>query len=628
MDFRKDINGLRAIAVIAVVLFHFNEKILPGGFVGVDIFFVISGFLMTSIIFKGLVSNNFSILQFYASRAKRIIPALSVLCISLLIYGWFSLVTQDYFDLAKHAASSISFISNIVYWKEASYFSTTSHEKWLLHTWSLSAEWQFYIVYPLILLLLKKTIRENKIRYIILTFTIIGYVLCIYASYKSPVGAFFLLPTRSWEMMMGGLAFLFPLSAKESTKKYIEWTGLILIAISCIVFSSKNMWPGYLSIIPVIGTFFVIASNRKTSIITHGTLSQKVGTASYSIYLWHWPIVVFIYNAGLSSRIEYILTGIASAILIGFISFKTIETRLKKSNIYVISLLIMVPLLWSGMVLYSSGANFTWRAQATSVQNKYLTKYSTNIYANDLVKNETREQCNFFDIELSVSKKSIDPACTQKSGTGGVFLWGDSHAQALSFGLRKHLNGREPFYQVASSACRPHLGGDDETKGEFKKACDQSNIFALKKIEENRPTVVIMAQHDNHEQNNFEKIIVKLKTIGVKEIIIIGPVPQWEPTLPQIIVRRHWDKEQYIDDGGFVSHLFDIDDAMQKKFNNRDDVSYISLLNELCIEKKCLAKLDANNTPLVWDYGHLSLEGSVLTVSRIIAPKLDVLLSK
>ena len=148
-SFRQDINGLRAIAVIAVVLFHFNASWMPGGFAGVDVFFVISGFLMTGIIFRGIEQENFSILKFYVARANRIIPALAVLCLVLLVFGWFYLTPLDYKALGKHAASSVAFLSNIIYWRESGYFDAASHEKWLLHTWSLSVEWQFYILYPL-----------------------------------------------------------------------------------------------------------------------------------------------------------------------------------------------------------------------------------------------------------------------------------------------------------------------------------------------------------------------------------------------------------------------------------------------------------------------------------------------
>ena len=164
MKFREDINALRAIAVVAVVIFHFNHAWLPGGFAGVDVFFVISGFLMTMIIFKGLEKDTFSILKFYGARVRRIVPALVALCFALLVFGYLLLSPLDYLILGKHAAASLTFTSNILYWTEAGYFNDDSIEKWLLHTWSLSVEWQFYLVYPLLLVGLKKLLTLKQIK--------------------------------------------------------------------------------------------------------------------------------------------------------------------------------------------------------------------------------------------------------------------------------------------------------------------------------------------------------------------------------------------------------------------------------------------------------------------------------
>ena len=182
MKFRKDINGLRAIAVVAVLLFHFNPSWMPGGFAGVDVFFVISGFLMTGIIFRGIEQENFSILKFYVARANRIIPALALLCLVLMIFGWFYLTPFDYRILGKHVASSIGFLSNVMYWREAGYFDAASLEKWLLHTWTLSVEWQFYILYPLILVAMRKFLSIKTMKLILLVATVLGFIFCVFST--------------------------------------------------------------------------------------------------------------------------------------------------------------------------------------------------------------------------------------------------------------------------------------------------------------------------------------------------------------------------------------------------------------------------------------------------------------
>ncbi len=323
MQFRKDINGLRAIAVIAVVLFHFNSSWMSGGFAGVDVFFVISGFLMTRIIFRGIEQENFSIFKFYVARANRIIPALAVLCFVLLIFGWFYLTPVDYKALGKHVASSMGFLSNVNYWRESGYFDAASHEKWLLHTWSLSAEWQFYIIYPLVLVAMRKFMTIKVMKATVLLATIFGFIFCVIATYKWPNPAYYLLPTRAWEMMIGGVAYLYPIALKEERKKLLERFGLALIIGSYFLISKENPWPGYLALFPVLGSFLIIQAQRNDSFITSNIISQKIGDWSYSIYLWHWPLVVAIYYFSLNET--YIYLGIVLSVLLGFLSNKYIE---------------------------------------------------------------------------------------------------------------------------------------------------------------------------------------------------------------------------------------------------------------------------------------------------------------
>ncbi|MEZ9386306.1 acyltransferase family protein [Vibrio lentus] len=293
MNFRYDINGLRAIAVIAVVLFHFNPAWVPGGFAGVDVFFVISGFLMTGIIFRGLENDDFNLLKFYLARASRIIPALIILCLVLLIFAWFYLPPIEYRDLSKHAVSSMSFFSNVIYWKESGYFDVASHEKWLLHTWSLSVEWQFYIIYPIVLVALKRYLSLDNLKRLIVVGTVLGFVFSAIATMKWPNPAYYLLPTRAWEMMLGGVAFLYPWNASESKRKIIEIGGLLLVLASYVFISSDIPWPGYFALVPVLGTYLMIISNQKSSILTNNYVFQYIGRYSYTIYLWHWPVVVF-----------------------------------------------------------------------------------------------------------------------------------------------------------------------------------------------------------------------------------------------------------------------------------------------------------------------------------------------
>lgn len=326
LNFRKDINGLRAIAVLAVLLYHFNGNWLPGGFAGVDVFFVISGYLMTGIIFNGLKNDNFSFLTFYTARANRILPPLIMLCVVLLLLGWFYLSPIEYRSLGKHVASSLSFLSNVVYLTEAGYFDAQASEKWLLHTWSLSAEWQFYIIYPLVLVLLSRFFSVRVIKKLVVLFTLLSFGYGVYLTMNKPDSAYYLLSTRAWEMTLGGLAYLFPITLKNGTQKWVEYLGILLIVTSYFLIANENAWPGYLAAIPALGTYLVINANRGQSVFTNNFVFQKIGTYSYSIYLWHWPIVVLFRKLNIDNWFALLL-GIMASIFIGFISWKCIEQK-------------------------------------------------------------------------------------------------------------------------------------------------------------------------------------------------------------------------------------------------------------------------------------------------------------
>ena len=324
--FRKDINGLRAIAVIAVLIFHFYPQQLTGGFAGVDVFFVISGFLMTGIIFKGLERDSFSIINFYIARANRLIPALAVFCTVMLVLGWFFLTPWDYKTVGRDVATTMLFVSNIIYSLTGDYFS--SETNFLLHTWTLSVEWQFYIIYPIILILLKKIVSTETIKKIILGLCIIFFIFSIYATNIWPTQSYFLLPSRAWEMLIGGIAYLYPMKINDNKKyigKSLEILGLALIITSYFLISASNAWPGYLAAIPVIGTWLVIQANIERSFITNNIIFQKLGDWSYSIYLWHWPIAVCFSYFTINEN--YKLVGILFSIVLGFLSFTLIERR-------------------------------------------------------------------------------------------------------------------------------------------------------------------------------------------------------------------------------------------------------------------------------------------------------------
>ena len=436
MNFRTDINGLRAIAVLSVVVFHIDPDILSGGFTGVDIFFVLSGYLMTGITVSRLEQGQFKFASFYKSRATRILPALSALCLTLVIFGYFYLQPLPYFSLIKHSINAMFFTSNFTFWLESGYFDTLSNEKWLLHSWSLSVEWQFYLLFPVFTALIWKAFGKSILIFSILTITIISFIFSIYSSIYLPSSGFFLLPSRLWELTFGSIAFLLPIKFNSQTiGKRIEFIGLILIVFSIFYIDENDQWPGWLALLPVLGTYLIIQANQKESLITNNFLFQHIGKWSYSIYLWHWPLAVLLWfefkgNYSFTIIISYIL----SSLFLGFISFHLFEKsrfNLKKTSALFSSALTICLISFAGH--YS------------------LSKISSDVYENQtIVQNEQQDWCDFIKLP------GINCKVFGDANNIDFVIWGDSHADSLSFYLAEQ--NRYNFISFGSHGCPPLYG--------------------------------------------------------------------------------------------------------------------------------------------------------------------------
>lgn len=634
MNFRYDINVLRAIAVLAVVLFHFNPQWLPGGFAGVDVFFVISGFLMTSIIFNGVEKNTFNLFKFYNARANRIVPVLSAMSAVLLVFGWFYLLPTDYRDLGKQVETSSLFISNLLFAKGGGYFDTAEHTKWLLHTWSLSVEWQFYIFFPIIILALKKYLSFNNLKRVVIGLFFASFIYCIYATYKDSKTAYFLLTSRAWEMLLGGLAFLYPWSLKNKSHQIItQCIGIVLILASYFLISKDTPWPGYMALIPVFGAYLIIVSNYQNNILINNPVFNYIGKWSYSIYVWHWPLVVLGFYFAFE---KWWIYGMPLSILLGFLSYQFIEKinfqRYSSwKDIYKVKpfYIFLIILACGYAVKETDGINILKYGRLSQISEKaiflnYYKKQSQDLYDTYWLKCDTY---------LSISDKNTyktDPICTQKKGSGGIFLWGDSHAEALSYGLRNLLEiNNIPFYQKTSSGCKAQFGVSLDLDGNFKKACDHSNQVAIQSIIKLQPRIVIIAQANNHDKTNWNTITQKLLSNGVSKVILIGPISQWQQSLPDTITKpKHWkSKSEYISDINLDIKVIKTDQVMKKKqFTNH--FHYISLIDQLCKynaqskEYFCRVRPSGINELMQVDYGHLSKEGSLFVVNNIISDKI------
>ncbi|OLF36147.1 acyltransferase family protein [Psychrobacter sp. Cmf 22.2] len=614
MKFRKDINGLRAIAVIAVLLFHFNPSWMPGGFAGVDVFFVISGFLMTGIIFKGIEQDRFSILKFYVARANRIIPALALLCLVLMIFGWFYLTPFDYRVLGKHVASSIGFLSNVMYWREAGYFDAASLEKWLLHTWTLSVEWQFYIIYPLILVAMRKFLSIKTMKLMILVATVLGFIFCVFSTYKWPNASYFLLTTRAWEMLIGGVAYSYPFTLKENRKRFVEWIGVALVVSSYFLISAENPWPGYLALFPVLGSFLIIQAQRNDSIITSNIVFQKLGAWSYSIYLWHWPLVVAIYYFSLSS--SYIYLGMALSILLGFLSYKYVEkinfrrefgnlfTYLKHKPIYMV---LAIGVLGS-FVFVDKGVEerFSLNASDKSIIDGLKIPYRNNGY------------CFYssHDPSFEVSQsKGIDCYLGNKEKNAKTLLFGDSFAGHNEPFFDEVFKANDASFQsIVTNWCVPSLT-ENFIGSKTNKAYEQCllNRKYLKENMQNYENLIFAGSWGNalefEQFKDVEKLIDEAAKLDVNIFLMAAPYDYKKNPLQGFYKSIYFDQPFDID-------AFDGNDTFVSKANMRlnnlsqkhDNVYYID--RTMLYENNNTFDVNGTNVPYTFDGDHISVIGS------------------
>lgn len=333
MLYRREIDGLRAIAVIAVILFHAGFDSLSGGFIGVDVFFVISGYLITSIILAELRDGTFSITHFYERRARRILPALFAVMIASLPLAWLLLPATEMRDFGQSVAAVALFFSNVLFLYQSGYFDTAAELKPLLHTWSLAVEEQYYIFFPIVLLILWRYRARQLMRWLS-AFLLASLLLAQWASVVQPAAAFYLLPTRAWELLLGASAALYlsrnhRITVSKTLAEVAGFSGLVLIGFSAVVYSKLTPFPGFYALAPTLGALLIILFSTRQSFVGRllgSRLLVGIGLASYSAYLWHQPIFAFVRHAEISSDLEVRALQLLLVALLSYVGWKYIES--------------------------------------------------------------------------------------------------------------------------------------------------------------------------------------------------------------------------------------------------------------------------------------------------------------
>ncbi|HED2372729.1 TPA: acyltransferase [Citrobacter freundii] len=599
--FRLDINGLRAFAVLSVVLYHFGVPYLSGGFVGVDVFFVISGFLMTGIVLERV--DHRGVLDFYIARFLRIVPALVAVILVLLTFGMFELSTNGYEVLGWNAISSLLFYSNNYYAIHSSYFDPSSEFNFLLHTWSLSAEWQFYIAYPLIIIAAKKI--RVPVWLTLSTIFAISLSVALLRITGTKEDIFYLLPSRAWEMLAGGLVYM--VSARYKLPEWVkkcDGHGIALIVVAVVMLNSDGYWPNISALAPVIGAAIVLLANDQESIFTSNPIAQWAGKISYSVYLWHWPIVVAMKYYSIEFSAINIFLGIIASFVAGDLSYRFIENKFRAKNKLKVNLLVFISVLaLSIFIVFTKGVSFRF-----SDSIKQVVEYRMD-------NSSWRPDTCFLNPEQDYHDFS---RCPDSMTSNSIVVWGDSHAAHLMPGLSSVLHEKGDIVQRTASLCGPLIGMEKEDRPH----CKNINNNIAKEISEKRPKAVILAGLWSFYpiKEYMKGTIDYLEGIGVKDIYIIGPFPFWKEPLVDIIEKNG------ISQGGFISnsflddtkHLADDDYFIKKLANEYSNVHYISPINTLCEGTQCKSVvIDDKSYPMQYDFAHMSPQGSIFFAEKI-----------
>ncbi|WP_172670457.1 acyltransferase family protein [Chromobacterium subtsugae] len=623
-----DINGLRAIAVLSVVLYHFGIPGFSGGFIGVDIFFVISGFLITAISTQQLQTHSFSYISFLSKRAKRIFPALSIMILACIIWAGYSYLPSDYIELVRRSSAALIFRTNYSFVSDTGYFAPDTQLNILLHTWSLSLEFQFYIIFALLakwLLSPQKSQSSLLKNFILCALLLSSFIWCIYITEENQPKAFYLLWSRAWEFMAGGLIAIYgsrPPSPKTSS--ILGLAGLTLLFSCLFLFDAASMpYPGWRAMLPTIATVMVLyAKNGWTSrALSHEPL-QTIGKISYSVYLWHWPILVaFRERMGRDPSINQAVFLIFAVLVLGWASYQLIEkpSQKKISNRQFSAA--------SFLVIISCFAFSEFLSQTAGWPHR-LPDYFQPVVESFKPSNPRIEECMR---EVDGTKKTPGDFCRigieKTDGTPpDMMLWGDSFADALQsvadYAAKSHnLSG----IVATQGGCPPFKGKAFPGSGaDIFSGCEKYANFAYEYFERT-PSIkfVIIAGDWQRYEANYEGSIIRsiaemLSQRGGR-MILVGATPNPHGDVPRQWARKQFQAGHEINEISvpiekqtqLIQHVARISLPASKIGN----VKIIEPFQTLCASNQCYAVKDGK--AIFRDTDHLSIEGI-----RLISPLL------
>lgn len=628
--YRSEIDGLRGIAIISVILFHLDASLIDHGYLGVDVFFVISGFLITQIIWREKMSGKFSLSNFYKRRILRIFPALFAMLISVLALSPIFLGPLEYEFLAKMVASAVTFCSNFFLLKQGDYFGSATQNNLLLHTWSLAVEEQFYIVFPIVIGLFWK-LGETRLKITILFLGLFSLLLSIIVSRYSSVANFYIPVTRFWELLFGGISGLIFLGmnpVERFKSKFLSSMGLLLIILSISASGIEEKHSVLLIFAAVIGTCLCLIFCRKNEgvgrILSSPAL-RNTGLISYSLYLWHQPIIVLsgeYYAFGYLSDNKIFI--VALLFVISLVSWRYIENpfrakkTFKEDGIFRLSFLFFSFIsLFATLVIQNSG--FPGRVAGEHKDLILWKKFDpSGIY-------RTRDCMLAYD----QTHDDFDESCyaREMEQVPDILIWGDSHAASLYHGMKVEYP-RLSISQLTMGSCPPIL----DYPSHHQPYCEEINEHVLDFILTHRPSRVIMlarwASYQTGKSSFSKKLnstLSRLSSAGV-DVFLFGNLPQWKPSLPDILANSvQREARSFI--GTRELERLSVADEVLSVLAKEQGLEFVSIIELVCKESACLGMVPVNGNdssglaPIAYDYAHLTPHGSI-AISNLISIKL------
>lgn len=492
LEYRPDLDGLRAIAILPVLFFHADLPWFPGGFVGVDVFFVLSGFFMARVIMADLERDDFSFWQFYLRRIRRILPALFSMIAITAGVAWFLLMPKEFEYFAGSVKAAALFTSNILFQRESGYFDIAAEMKPLLHTWSLSIEEQFYIIFPITLFAAHKFARKHLFT-ILLAVMLVSFAASSWAAFRSPEKAFYLLQFRIWELLTGSLVALVPRpNYPPGLPKYLGFLGIAGILLAVFLYSSDTPFPGLYAAVPCLSTALVIhahCSDGVPALLLNNRASIFVGRISYSLYLWHWPLIVFFrYMVGHDLTIMNSLQVVVLSFALAYLSWRFIEQP-ARYGVWLSSRTVIFGLSGSAVL---AAVTFGFTVQKLEGIPQRLPEEVYQLYAATYDKSPFFSEKCFANSDgkgLAARDVGEGKLCTIGASDKNkiqFLVWGDSHAAAIAPAIDAAARQRGTSGLFAGRASCPPLPEADFGPPAAVNRCKGYNAAVMDLIQRER----------------------------------------------------------------------------------------------------------------------------------------------